>query len=340
MHLDNLFHPEVPDQGIYVCLRSIVVLREEAECWGLWKAEPWMAHPRYLQQRWQGSSADTVVLTKPTCCFCNDKQREQAKKLLVLENADRRATAGTAISRTESQWALALHKEFGVKGPLVFCLKLAWIKWWKCALQGNKPTPLSFFSGGRGRWGTRTFLKSTRYPCHACLVVVHHAHYNEEVPTEIWNKSIFLDLNEQPSLVTVISIQLLSSAWVCFGFCPGWLWQSHVFYQWDKWYMITVHFKSNTRLKNQAWSFSISLLRIWQFLLCKAQMIYAVKFCLSLLITWLLCRKLLDGVFLAVPYLAGTIKSGRAKLRVWDFSTELVWTLWLYSEGWSCYQLL
>lgn len=197
-----------------------------------------------------------------------------------------------------------------------------------------------FFFWGTGEVRNQTFLKSTRYPCHACLVVVHHAHYNEEVPTEIWNKSIFLDLNEQPSLVTVISIQILSSAWVCFGFCPGWLWQSHVFYQWDKWYMITVHFKSNTRLKNQAWSFSISLLRIWQFLLCKAQMIYAVKFCLSLLITWLLCRKLLDGVFLAVPYLAGTIKSGRAKLRVWDFSTELVWTLWLYSEGWSCYQLL
>lgn len=106
------------------------------------------------------------------------------------------------------------------------------------------------------------------------------------------------------------------------------------------WLLFTLNQTNQTKLKNQAWSFSISLLRIWQFLLCKAQMIYAVKFCLSLLITWLLCRKLLDGVFLAVPDLAGTIKSGRAKLRVWDFSTELVWTLWLYSEGWSCYQLL
>jgi len=79
LHLDNLFHPQVLDQGIYVRLGSIVVLREETECWGLWKAEPWAAHPRCLQQRWQGASADTVVLTKPTCSLCNDKQREQAK---------------------------------------------------------------------------------------------------------------------------------------------------------------------------------------------------------------------------------------------------------------------
>lgn len=93
---------------------------------------------------------------------------------------------------------------------------------------------------------------------------------------------MFLDLNEQPSFVTAISTQILSSAWVCFGFCPGWLWQFHVLYQWDKWDVITVHFKSNTRLKYQAWNFSNSLFRIWQFLLlCEARMIYAVGKTLS-----------------------------------------------------------
>lgn len=59
--------------------------------------------------------------------------------------------------------------------------------------------------------------------------------------------------------------------------------------------MITVHFKSNTRLKYQAWSFSISLLRIWQFLLCKAQMIYAACKILSVSFDYLIVVQKASG---------------------------------------------